>query len=171
MGSIIVIVVEPGYQCCAAFVVSCPGSGVEPFGGYGPVVTLDLPVRLGPVGSGALVAGRGAGQRGGESPGAVAGVVIRQHAADAAVSAEPCDCSLPEVGCGRAAFVGEFFGIGQPRVVVSGRVQVDVVDSLPAGGEVLRGTAAVYVPAITVGKCGRPSSHQHGSDHPGAPIS
>src|SRR5699024_2893375 len=98
-----------------------------------------------PVGGGGGGGGLGCRRGGGGCPGPVAGSVIAESSADAsdAVPAEPFHCSLPEPGSGRAALVGEFFGVGQPGVVVGGRVQVDVTGPLPAGSFVLGGAATV----------------------------
>jgi hypothetical protein len=94
-------------------------------------VAVDLAIGLRAVGPGALVDDAGLGQRGGEVPGAVARAVVGQDPLDAgdAGLGEERSGAAPEPGRGVLAFVVEQFGVGQPRVVVDGVVQVGVARS------------------------------------------
>lgn len=77
VGSVVIVVVEPGRVFGRAGFVAEVGRCVSPFRGEGPVETFDFPVGLGPVGSGPNVFD--VTERGGEVSGSVAGPVVGHH--------------------------------------------------------------------------------------------
>ena len=62
VGSVVVVVVEPGLVGGLALGLAGPGMGVSPLAGQCAVKTLDLAVGLGPVGAGVAVLDAGCGQ-------------------------------------------------------------------------------------------------------------
>ena len=62
VGSVVVVVVEPGLVGGLALGLAGPGMGVGPLTGHSTVEALDLAVGLGPVGAGVAVLDAGCGQ-------------------------------------------------------------------------------------------------------------
>lgn len=126
VGSVVIVVMDPCFVGCGAFVLAGVGGGVGPFGGEGAVESLDLPVGLGPVGPGPFVGdvlARGLGER----VGPVAGTVVGHRRGDPharRVRQKGRVRAFPEPGRGLFAFIAEDLGVRDSGVVVHGVVQV-----------------------------------------------
>ncbi len=118
MGSVVIVVMEPGRVGGFAFDLGSVGPCIGPFGGEGAVEAFDLAVSLWSERAGAAVRDPWP-ERGGERVRSVAGTVIGHHCGDDdAVLGEERVCALPEPGSGVLAFVGQAFGIGQSGAVI-----------------------------------------------------
>src|SRR6478609_7961193 len=148
----VVVAVQEPCEGCGSFVVGRPGLPVRPLPGERPVVPLDLPVGLRPIGLRELV-DRGAERLVERSP-AVAGPVVGQHPVDLlnAVCSEELSLSSPETRCRERLLIRQFLGIGQPGVVIDRGVQEGISRPLaPLRGSVPIAAPAVSVPAAAVG--------------------
>jgi len=82
VGAVHVVPVDPGQQGAVAGGVGAVQPLIGPLLEQGPVEPLHLPIRLRPVGSGALVTHAGVGQRGPEQAATVTDPVVGQHPGD-----------------------------------------------------------------------------------------
>jgi hypothetical protein len=144
-----VVVVQPRVKCRRSFGVAGIWLGVGPFGGQGPVESLDLAVgpravRVdeplfgiqlcdGCLESGGLPVGEG---------------VVGDDAYDCpdALCFEECGGSEEEAGRGRPFLIGVDFGVGQTAAVIDGGV--DVVESNASPADLLRPAVGAPAPAV-----------------------
>ena len=127
VGSVVIVVVEPGLVGGFALGLAGVGVSVGPLEGQSTVEALDLAACLGPVGAGVAVLDAGCGQDLVEGPCAVAGPVVGHDGLDGdAQVLEERVGALNEPGGGVLALIIEDLGVDHTRVVVYRVVDVPI---------------------------------------------